>query len=416
MLTSMKRLGALVTVVSTAVVLVPLSVLGGAPALAAEQCDNRQATLVGPGADGTLTGTDGRDVVVTNGATEVDTLGGNDLVCVTNSGGGTTVDTGSGNDAVRMTDGTPTAGARRAPGEVVVDLGTGDDSFYSFAHVRDEGTGPGGKVDLGPGTDRATVLATDSYDVGTPTGSTGLLELDGGTGPDHVHFTTFQLVERVEPDDGDIDVDMARGTADVSGRTQVSYTGFESQDFTASGTLTVLGTNGPDRVVADACSAVIKTGPGSDRIRLTMNVGREDEYVCGGGDTRIYSGAHSDVVVLEAFGVSEGHGRIPVVFGGSGADTIDGKTLGANAIRAYGEDGNDRILGGVAWSDTPGIIGSDVLSGGRGNDVVIGYGGDDRVYGYGGDDRLTGGAGNDTAYGGTGRDVCSAEVRKGCER
>ena len=411
------------------VALAPLvGLAAGPPASAVEECRSRAATIVGtPG--GTVVGTPARDVVVTNGAAEVDTLGGNDLVCVTNSTGGTAVDTGSGNDEVWMTDGTATwtdRHGRRAAGEVEIELGEGNDTFFSYAFVRDEGVGPGGAVDLGPGRDRAIVRVDDSNSVGTPAGTTGALDLAGGSGPDWILFSTIEMVEMVEPEDGDIDIDKAAGTATLAGRTEVAYAGFESEQVMASGRFTYHGTDGPDRVEAAAGTALIKTGPGSDRIDLVQGLPEyQDEYTGKGGPTRIYAGAHGDVVRVAAFGYSEGSREdIPVVLGGSGADTLIGgrarfgdiTDFGAVAIRAYGEEGNDRILGGDSTSDVPGIVNGDVLVGGPGNDVIRGFRGPDTLYGNGGDDRLDGGAGRDTAYGGTGRDVCATEVRTGCER
>ncbi len=256
--------------------------------------------------------------------------------------------------------------------------------------------------------DRARVLVSDSFDVGTPAGTTGPLDLGGGGGADRITFSTDQLVEIVEPDDGEIDIDMTGGTADVSGRTQVTYASFESMDVRSSGHLTILGTDGPDTIRADACGATIKTGAGSDRIELTEDVGRQDTYLCSGRPTRINSGAHADVVRLEASGVETSRREfIPIVRGGSGSDVIDGRSFSANAIRAYGEAGNDRILGGVAWSDIPGIDNDDLLLGGPGNDVLHGWGGNDAIYG---------GTGRDTTYGGAGRDLCRAETKRGCER
>ena len=55
---------------------------------AGETCRGEAATIVGTpgnpallGSDG-VTGTEGRDVVVTNGAAKVSTLGGDDVICV----------------------------------------------------------------------------------------------------------------------------------------------------------------------------------------------------------------------------------------------------------------------------------------------------------------------------------------------
>ncbi len=266
----------------------------------------------------------------------------------------------------------------------------------------------------------------DSNDVGTPAGTTGTLALDGGAGPDEIFFSTIAMVELAEPEDGDIDVDRAAGTATLGDRTEVAYARFEAEQVTASGRFTFNGTNGPDRVEAVAGDRPHQDRAGQRPRRPGAGAPRvPDEYTGKGGPTRIYTGAHGDVVRVAAFGYSEeSRGDIPVVLGGSGADTLIGgrahfdgiSDFGAVAIRAYGEGGNDRIVGGDVPYNSPGLITGDVLFGGPGNDVVRGFRGPDTLRGNGGDDRLDGGAGRDTAYGSTGRDVCVTEVRTGCER
>ncbi len=70
---------------------------------AAETCQGQPATIVGTFLQRDLTGTEGPDVVVTNGAIGVKTLGGDDLVCVTDEPGrrnGGHLDTGAGDDVV----------------------------------------------------------------------------------------------------------------------------------------------------------------------------------------------------------------------------------------------------------------------------------------------------------------------------
>ena len=82
----------------TAVVVVPSAiVLAGpaAPAHAVAVCQGQPATI--EGAAGTITGTEGNDVIVSTGPeTVVKALGGNDLICVV----GGEVDTGPGDDSV----------------------------------------------------------------------------------------------------------------------------------------------------------------------------------------------------------------------------------------------------------------------------------------------------------------------------
>src|SRR6478735_7591944 len=83
-------------------------------------CQGRPVTLVGPGdAAKVLTGTEGNDVIVTEGALRVLALGGDDLICVT-SGLQPSVDAGAGNDSVD---------ASADDGGSLTALGEGDDRY-----------------------------------------------------------------------------------------------------------------------------------------------------------------------------------------------------------------------------------------------------------------------------------------------
>lgn len=86
------------------------------------------------------------------------------------------------------------------------------------------------------------------------------------------------------------------------------------------------------------------------------------------------------------------------------------------AIRsfAYGQNGNDRLIGGSGDDSLVGNGGDDVITGNGGNDYLVAGNGNDQVFGNGGDDRflgvrgfnqLHGGDGDDTIYGGEDRDV-----------
>jgi Ca2+-binding RTX toxin-like protein len=83
------------------------------------------------------------------------------------------------------------------------------------------------------------------------------------------------------------------------------------------------------------------------------------------------------------------------VHGGAGADTIENDS-GVASFSAFGETGDDTLIGGA---------GIDVLDGGDGSDRLTGGLGDDRLSGGAGDDDLSGGAGDDVIDGGGGRDV-----------
>src|SRR5690349_13426386 len=70
-------------------------------ALEPATCHGEPATIVGT-PDGTFTGTDGRDVIVTNGASGK-ARGGADLICITGSTGAH-IDAGAGKDVVDAGD------------------------------------------------------------------------------------------------------------------------------------------------------------------------------------------------------------------------------------------------------------------------------------------------------------------------
>jgi Ca2+-binding RTX toxin-like protein len=89
------------------------------------------------------------------------------------------------------------------------------------------------------------------------------------------------------------------------------------------------------------------------------------------------------------------------VFGGEGNDTINATAMPdvMNAIY-FGENGNDRILGGADVDEFSGGDGSDRLSGGSNRDFLGGDAGNDFLDGGTGRDVLNGGSGNDVLIGG----------------
>ncbi len=111
---------------------------------------------------------------------------------------------------------------------------------------------------------------------------------------------------------------------------------------------------------------------------------------------------------------TDGRGRLYVIGQDGDIHRItprEGAGDGADYLR--GDEGNDRIFGGVAFDDINGNMGDDTASGGLGADWVVGgkdqdllFGdeGGDLVYGNLGDDTCDGGAGADIIRGGQGQD------------
>jgi Ca2+-binding RTX toxin-like protein len=138
-----------------------------------------------------------------------------------------------------------------------------------------------------------------------------------------------------------------------------------------------------------------------------VGTSRNDTIYGLGGDDEIWAGAGIDVV----YG---GYGNDVIHLTGTGNDVInlfqDQGTPQDNLWgpeEAYGQGGNDTIIG--SWTD-------DILEGGDGLDDLYGRGGNDEIYGnadrdqiwgQSGTDKLFGGTGNDDLYGGDGVDVLS---------
>ncbi|RYB90178.1 calcium-binding protein [Nocardioides glacieisoli] len=405
---------------------------------AGETCRGEAATIVGTGS--TLTGTEGRDVIVTGAATEVDALGGDDLICVVpvrTNFNVLDVDAGTGNDVV------DTAGASQNY-YVDIDLGPGADLFEGGASddtvltgdadgVTTEvdtvrtGTGNDGVttsggsdvVDLGVGDDRLELQ-------GLRTAADGLLA--GGEGLD-----TFRAA--VGSPGGDA-FDMAAGTYRTDGALALfsSFEGLELQARSAS--IDYSGTNGPDylnvRFLDSSTSTLVADLlGGDDRAQL-------DGTALGAG-SRIDAGAGVDDLVAArskgtlALDLEEGELEVgDDVFNAAG---VEDAFLMARRVSLIGDEQDNTL---VAFGCTTSIVGgrgddelifdpdyvfetysyscsrSSVMRGGAGADSFYGSPGPDRLLGGGGDDilrgdpgadRIVGGAGADRVEAGTGDDV-----------
>ncbi|MDP3420897.1 MAG: hypothetical protein Q8S10_08235, partial [Thiobacillus sp.] len=85
--------------------------------------------------------------------------------------------------------------------------------------------------------------------------------------------------------------------------------------------------------------------------------------------------------------------RTQYLFGGEGADPLDGQGY---ADHLYGGAGNDTLYGKGGNDYLEGNAGDDNLQGGEGQDTLLGGIGDDKLDGGAGVDILKGGQGNDT--------------------
>lgn len=146
----------------------------------------------------------------------------------------------------------------------------------------------------------------------------------------------------------------------------------------------------------------------SGTIRGDVNFGAEGDTLDGMGGTivGVVHGNDGDDRL------SGGIGTV-TIFGDAGADTIGG-VAGSSYLR--GDAGNDSISGGTGFDDINGNMGNDTAHGNDGDDWVVGGkdqdlltgdNGFDIVYGNLGDDTISGDAGADWVRGGQGDDSVS---------
>jgi Ca2+-binding RTX toxin-like protein len=181
----------------------------------------------------------------------------------------------------------------------------------------------------------ATTTNTDSIAVAGAAGSNERLVLDLGGGA---------FAPGAAPESNLPEIEIAAALGDAGDR------------------LVVVGTDGPDRVVAGQSGVLLNTDGDAD---LTLTPAAME---------------------LEASGLG-------------GNDTLAGRGFLAEFLGPLwlsGGDGNDTVTGSVA---------ADSLSGGPGDDTVDGQAGDDTVDGGDGTDTLKGGSGNDAVTGGAGGDT-----------
>ena len=151
---------------------------------------------------------------------------------------------------------------------------------------------------------------------------------------------------------------------------------------------TLQGGQGNDYIQVDAAtSSIINGNLGDDRIGV-------GDYTSTVSNSSVYGGQGNDTINL--------YGEITdtLIDGGLGNDIINGSA--ASGFAAYGNEGNDSLLGGNGDDDLQGGFGNDTIHGGQGADTLIGGVGNDIILGGQGDDTITGGKGADTMTGGDG--------------
>ena len=161
-----------------------------------------------------------------------------------------------------------------------------------------------------------------------------------------------------------------------------------------AGNDTLDGGAGNDTLYGGAGGDTLIGGAGDDR----LNGDDGDDLLQGGAGNDSLTGGAGDDTLIGGLGADQS-------YGGAGNDLIDNRDdsgSGASLNVAYGEAGNDTILGGDAGETFSGGDGDDRLEGNAGNDWLEGNTGNDSLLGGAGDDYLQGGDGADTLEGGSG--------------
>ncbi|WP_224275902.1 hypothetical protein [Nocardioides lacusdianchii] len=411
---------------------------------AAETCQGQPATIVGTFLQQDLTGTEGPDVVVTNGATVVKTLGGDDLVCVTDEPGrrlGVRVDTGPGDDVV---DGTFTLA------DIEAVLGSGSDT-YSGSPARDQVVTGDGSVDneqdiVSSGVGSSATNAGDQV----RSGARGVPNSDvlvlGGIGSEVLWSGPMAAGARLDvgpnstlvPDlgAGDVSIDAASGTMTTDGVQTLAWTGpFTSFTLFATVAPRSLEVTGSDR--DEFVYTSFTDGDGRQRYDL----GAGDDTVlspdgAGGAGSRYAGGAGEDDIDLWAgdrLDLDLASGKLEMRQDGRTVkgrfDGFETSRLGAQRVEILGTKRADEIRFYACRATVRGRGGKDDISSYRtGEDgylldcdarksriKIYGDGGRDTIGGSRGKDLLVGGKGRDTINGNANRDTCSGEKLKSCE-
>ena len=458
--------------------LLGLALLSPATAAAAETCRGEAATVVGaPGER--IVGTEARDVVVTNGSTRVNTLGGDDLVCVNTTTGGrhhlreVDVHTGAGNDLVD-------SAATMLPLSVRVVLGTGADRFEGGKGsdvVAAGETDPieGGQDSEGWHLGRGKHVDTDADVIVGGGGSDDITSgqdrvpnadvVLGGTGSDALVYAGHQEAPgRLSGGDDDDQLLVLLGpgstTADATTRrltaasSSVSWTTIEGFWFTAADeaarTLVYRGTEDADQVdvtVSAGLSLVADLAGGDDSLQITSAPAAGSDIDLGAGtDTLLALARHGTLDLdmrAELLTVTVGASTHAVPVAGletagvfaprvviAGTDRADYLLVGACRATVRGRAGDDHVsYHGAQAMESSVCSARAVLDGGAGADELFSFGsssrdtmrggpGHDHLLGGRGPDRLLGGPGRDFADGGAGPkpDTCRGERENRCER
>ena len=154
-----------------------------------------------------------------------------------------------------------------------------------------------------------------------------------------------------------------------------------------SGELIIIGTDNPDSVtVTREKGAIVVRANEQPAMRFSTKGLALVSFKGGDGDDTFVN--HTSIDSL--------------AYGNRGNDTLVG---GTGSDELHGGPGHDTLFGNEGDDELHGDYGDDVLHGGRGDDDLRGWYGDDTLFGDEGDDILSGYEGDDVLFGGSGNDI-----------
>ena len=419
----MKSTAALAVILVSALAVPMSSTVTAASAAATPTCHGKTATIVGSPDREHLRGTNGRDVIVTNGSRYVNALKGADTICITN--GGTdrffSVAAGPGNDWVQSHT------------KDEVHLGSGNDTYIGSVHANrvydDRQDSPEGRdvINTGRGGDLVFVARgiggfqdvvstgrrNDTVEVGPleagPVGNGSIEAPDSLSGVDRIIFAPIDSLR----------IDVPGESVWSRGTRQFTLKGFRNFVLPdAPGHLNFVGGAAGENLALGEPNAHVTTGAGNDTVSTGESVlnqiarGAGTDIDLGGGVDGLWLSTlndHTGSFDMEsgAFSVDGGSARI------AGANRFD--TANWADLTLHGTSGGDWIniaaacaltIDTRAGSDTIEIPSADSVC----TRVVHGGAGDDVIRGSAYDEELYGDEGYDKVYGGGGHDICEAEV------
>ena len=335
---------------------------------AAPTCQGVPATIVGAPGQRILEGTEGSDVIISNGADGVRAFGGDDRLCLTEAprDGSFYFEAGDGDDRVILDSTTESA--------VVGELGPGDDYYRGGDDVEQISAGGSGDSDDDGSDTIVTAGGRDFVEVGEPASAThDVVRLGGGRdelfvngtpGPGH-RFTGGvgrDWIGMTLAPAGRWVIDNRRQEARLNGAARVTWTSFErfSMSGPRSNTYRFRGSKADERVEINHLLSA-SMGAGNDTVV---------SYPGGTPGVARYRGG-TGVDTLTAWvwsGAIRGHvptGRIDVARGGPGPErtfaAFEAVKLGGTRVTLIGGPRADRLHAYGCVVTVEGRSGDDVL-------------------------------------------------------